>query len=117
MHKVALKPWNWWLAKRFMSRASRSVRQALDTTKSEILYAHWLVPTGMFAKKALRGETFFAHVHGTDFHLMQKYGFIKKVARRVLSNVDGVICVQMNKQKLSVNDDGTGFCSSHGYRS
>ena len=100
MHKVALKPWNWWLAKRFMSRASHSVRQALDTTKSEILYAHWLVPTGMFAKKALRGETFFAHVHGTDFHLMQKYGFIKKVARRVLSNVDGVICVSNEQAEV-----------------
>ena len=100
MHKVALKPWNWWLAKRFMSRASRSVRQVLDRTKSEILYAHWLVPTGMFANKALRGETFFAHVHGTDFHLMQKYGFIKKIARRVLSNVDGVICVSNEQAEV-----------------
>ena len=61
------------------------------------LYAHWLVPTGMFAKKALRGETFFAHVHGTDFHLSK--WFIKSCSK-VLSNVDGVICVSNEQAEV-----------------
>ena len=100
MHKVALKPWNWLLARSFLRNAAKEIRRKSEEVGADVLYAHWILPSGMFSSKARRTEKLVIHVHGTDYTLMKKSRILRFLSKRVLRKADGILCVSEEQAEL-----------------
>lgn len=100
MHKVALKPWNWLLSRSFLRKASKSIRIESERVSADVLYAHWVLPSGMFTAKARSGEKLVIHVHGTDFNLMRKSRLLRRISVGVLRKADGILCVSKEQEQV-----------------
>ncbi len=100
MHTVALKPWNWLLSRSFLRKASKAIRVESAKISADVLYAHWILPSGMFTAKARKGEKLVIHVHGTDFNLMQKSRLLRRISIGILRKADGILCVSKEQEKV-----------------
>jgi glycosyltransferase involved in cell wall biosynthesis len=100
MHKVALKPWNWLLSWSFLRNASKAIRVESAKISADVLYAHWILPSGMFTAKARKGEKLVIHVHGTDFNLMRKSRLLRRISIGILRKADGIICVSNEQEQV-----------------
>ena len=100
MHKVALKPWNWLLSRTFLRKASKAIRAESAKISADVLYAHWILPSGMFTAKARKGEKLVIHVHGTDFNLMRKSRILRRISVGILRKADGILCVSKEQEQV-----------------
>jgi len=100
MHKVALKPWNWLLVRSFLNKARKAIHAQSAKISADVLYAHWILPSGMFTAKARKGERLVIHVHGTDFNLMRKSRLLRRISVGILRKADGILCVSKEQEQV-----------------
>lgn len=93
MHRAALQAPFAFL--QFLRAFSRAVTAALAEEKPALVHAHWWVPTGAIAARALAGrvEPLALSLHGTDVRLLAKTRLLLPLARHVLRRVQAVLPV------------------------
>jgi glycosyltransferase involved in cell wall biosynthesis len=87
-----LRPLTYILLPLFLLAAFFSLMRACGRQKSEIIYAHWVIPNGLVAAcvAALRGLPFILSLHGSDIYVARRNRIFAAVARWVFRRASGV---------------------------
>jgi glycosyltransferase involved in cell wall biosynthesis len=93
MHRAALRAPIAFL--QFARAFSRAASAAIEAEQPALVHAHWWVPTGVIAARALAGrdEPFVLSLHGTDVRLLGKARLLLPLARRVFRRAQEVLPV------------------------
>jgi glycosyltransferase involved in cell wall biosynthesis len=79
----------------FLDAYRRAVRYALRSIEPAIVHAHWWIPSGWMAMRAVgkSARPFVLSVHGTDVRLLAKFPPVLPLARSVFQRADRILPV------------------------
>jgi glycosyltransferase involved in cell wall biosynthesis len=76
----------------FLHRWRKATKRLITETLPDIVHAHWLIPGGYVAAKALgkRKLPLYVSMHGTDVFLIKKRKIVRTIANKILRRSHGV---------------------------